>query len=49
MDPERYGELSDEFEQMASPERLPDSGSVIVCGDIADLLDEMVKYLVTRN
>jgi hypothetical protein len=49
MDPERYGDLSDEFEQMHSPEGFPQDGSVIVCGDIGDLLEEMVRYLVTKN
>jgi hypothetical protein len=49
MDPERYGNLTDEFEQMYSAEAMPKSGSVIMCGDIDDLLIEMVRYLVTRN
>jgi hypothetical protein len=49
VDPERYGDLTDEFEQMYSAEALPRNGSVIVCGDIDDLLIEMVRYLVSRN
>ncbi len=49
MDPERYGDLTDEFEQMHSAERSPSDGSVIMCGNIEDLLAEMVRYLVTRN
>jgi hypothetical protein len=49
VDPERYGDLTDEFEQMYSAEALPRGGSVIMSGDIDDLLIEMVRYLVTRN
>jgi hypothetical protein len=49
VDPERYGDLTDEFEQMYSAEGLPRNGSVIMSGDIDDLLIEMVRYLVTRN
>jgi hypothetical protein len=49
VDPDRYGELTDEFEQMYSAEAIPPNGSVIISGDIDDLLIEMVRYLVTRN
>jgi hypothetical protein len=49
VDPERYGDLTDEFEQMHSPEAFPSSGSVIVCGDVDDFVSEMVRYLVTQN
>jgi len=49
VDPDRYGDLTDEFEQMYSAEAFPGNGSVIMCGDIDDLLIEMVRYLVTRN
>jgi hypothetical protein len=49
MDPERYGDLTDEFEQMYSAEGSPLEGSVIICGSIDDLIVEFVRYLVTRN
>jgi len=49
VDPERYGDLTDEFEQMYSAEGLPRNGSVIMSGNIDDLLAEMVRYLVTPN
>lgn len=49
VDPERYGDLTDEFEQMYSAEAMPRNGSVIMSGDIDDLLIEMVRYLVSRN
>jgi hypothetical protein len=49
VDPDRYGDLTDEFEQMYSAEAIPPNGSVIISGDIDDLLIEMVRYLVTRN
>ena len=49
VDPERYGDLTDEFEQMYSAEQLPRNGSVIIAGDIDDLLIEMVRYLVSPN
>ncbi len=49
MDPDRYGELTDEFEQMFSPEGSILDGSVLVVGDLGDLLAEFVRYLVTEN
>jgi hypothetical protein len=49
MDPDRYGDLTDEFEQMHSSEGAVRDGSVIMCGDIDDLIAEMVRYLVTPN
>jgi hypothetical protein len=49
VDPERYGELTDEFEQMYSAEGLPRTGSVIICGGVDDFVAEMVRYLVTPN
>jgi hypothetical protein len=46
----RYGELSDEFEQMFSAESAPASGTIISCGSYAaEMYLEMVRYLVTPN
>ncbi len=49
MDIDRYGDLTDEFEQMHSAEGAVPDGSVLVVGPFSDLLSEFVKYLVTRN
>ncbi len=49
VDSERYGDLTDEFEEMHSAEGLPRAGSVIMCGGVDDLVAEMVRYLVTPN
>lgn len=50
MDSERYGDLTDEFEQMFSAEASPLDGSVIVCDSYAAALYvEMLRYLVTTN
>jgi hypothetical protein len=47
---ERYGELTDEPEQMKSTESAVSDGSIIVCGrDMRELFKEMVRYLVTKN
>ncbi len=46
----RYGDLTDEFAQMYSAEAAPLDDCVIMCGSyMAHLLEEMVRYLVTRN
>jgi hypothetical protein len=50
MDQDRYGELTDEIEQMASPEREAPDDTVIVCGKYAaSLYIEMLRYLINRN
>jgi hypothetical protein len=50
VDPERYGDLTDESEQMYSAEGKPCTGAQFDCGDyLKHILSEMVRYLVTRN
>jgi hypothetical protein len=50
VDAERYGELTDESEQMHSAEAPPAPGSIFSCGAyMKSILIEMVRYLVTRN
>ncbi len=46
----RYGDLTDEPQQMFSAEGAVRDGTVIVCGrDMKELIIEMVRYLVTPN
>lgn len=47
---QRYGDLTDEFEQMFSAEALASPGTIIACGEYAaELYAEMLRYLVTPN
>lgn len=50
MDPQRYGELTDEFEQMYSSEGSVADGTVIVCGRYLEhCVEEMFRYLISPN
>jgi hypothetical protein len=46
----RYGDLTDEFEQMFSAEAAPRPDCAIDCGRyMASLVAEMKRYLITQN
>jgi hypothetical protein len=50
MDPQRYGDLTDEFEQMYSSEGAVVDGTVIVCGRYLEhCVEEMFRYLISPN
>ncbi len=49
MDGTRYGDANDGFEELFSAEAALLNGSVVVCGDMGDLLAEWVRRLVCPN
>ena len=49
MDSTRYGESNDGFGELFSAEAALSNGSVVVCGDMGELLAEWVRRLVSPN